>query len=273
MRTLLLLTALLFPGAEPVTVLQHDFRGGQLPEEVFSFFGTNAKSYVKPDRDGLRIVLPTKDKPIGMVGVACSPQIQGNFEVTIGYEILQVEKPKGGFGSGPTLSVVAETPKSDTGSIAHRVPPIQGDIYGTDRAVLNPEHHESRQFPAPSRKGQLRLTRIGSELRYLALAEPETEFQVLRREETFGDAPLKTIRITASTGGGVGPLDVRITDLTIRTGQIEVASAANASTKSNRPQGLILVLSVTGIAFLLAAFILGLTLKRKRLTAAGQAKP
>src|SRR5581483_114819 len=45
LRFFLLLAILLALAAEPVTVLQHDFRGGQLPEDIFSYLGKDPTQY------------------------------------------------------------------------------------------------------------------------------------------------------------------------------------------------------------------------------------
>jgi hypothetical protein len=201
-------------------IVKHDFREGPLPEAVFSYFGAAARQYVKVDAAGLRIILPGQGPKVGNVGIVCKAPVAGDFEITASYEILNSETPKGGYGMGCSLWVVADTPTRDIATISRRILPAGGgDIYGTDRAHSTPqkkEIHETKRFGTTARRGKLRLTRTGGEVLYAALEEGDTEFQVIR-QASYPDAPLKVIRLTADTGTGVGFFDVRFTGFHVRT--------------------------------------------------------
>lgn len=283
MRSFLLLAILVALAAEPVTVLQHDFRDGQLPEAIFSFSGQGAKQHVHPQKDGLRIAWTAQDKK-GMVGITCKQAVQGDFEITVGYEILHADTPMGGFGIGLSMVATANTPSSNVISIAHRVPPQGGHVYGTDRWYYEEKQdkqHQPEWFPTSATRGKLRLTRLGDEARYHVQGEQEPEFRLLRREP-FVDAPLKSLRISADKGNGQGALDVRITDLTIRAGQPDgaaaiaaapVAAAPGAAPGKGPPWALLAVFAITGLLFLLSVIVLGVMLRKRKPAEVQETRP
>lgn len=282
LRFFLLLAILLALAAEPVTVLQHDFRDGQLPEDLFSYTGQGAKQYVKPEKEGLRIAWTAQDKN-RLVGIVYKKDVQGDFEITVGYEILHVDTPKGGFGMGWSMVATANTPTSNVISIAHRVSPQGEHLYGTDRWYYEEKQdkqHKPEWSPTSATRGKLRLTRLGEEVRYLAQGEQDAEFRMLRREP-FVDAPLKSLRISADKGNGQGALDVRITDLTIRMNQrdgvVPVAAvpvaAPGADPSGKRPWALLTMLAVSCVVLLLGAIGLGVVLRKRKPAEQTAARP
>src|SRR5262245_21206846 len=81
-------------------VIKHDFRGGNFVEgDVFEYFGGSAKAanlmrtYVRPTPEGMRFTLPGREQQIGMMGFTSKPALPGDFEITLGYEILATEEP------------------------------------------------------------------------------------------------------------------------------------------------------------------------------------
>jgi hypothetical protein len=253
-------------------LLQQDFRGGQFPEEVFAYFSANAnlgilaRLHVKPDPAGVRITLPARERPIGMVGFSCKPVVPGDFEITIAYELLKSEEPQTGYGMGLALWVAADTGANDVATVARRVVPGTGPVHGTDRAYYTPEGkdtHDAKRFPTADRRGKLRLTRVGGEIIYSAAGDNDAAFRELRREP-FPQAPLKAVRVSADTGNGLGELDVVVSDLRIRTGKAGGAPPPAHPAESRDRGWLLAGLVVLVLIVLVGGLILWRTKRRPR---------
>src|SRR5262245_16650129 len=183
-------------------VIKHDFRGGNFVEgDVFTYFGGNAKAnslmrtYVRPAPEGMRFKLPGREQQIGMMGFTCKPALPGDFEITLGYEVLAIEVPVGGYGIGLSMWAVAETAARDIATIGRRNVPGKGEVIGTDRAFYTPEKkdmHDTKRFSTTDRRGKLRLTRTGSEVIYSARGENDVDYTELRREP-YPQGPLKGV--------------------------------------------------------------------------------
>ena len=200
-------------------LVRQDFRGGQFPEEVFALSerdrrnmsSTSRTACTSPSRGRRRSAWSASPASRTSAATSRSPSATRSCADT----------PQTGYGIGMALSLVADTPASDNVAVAYRVTPQRGAIYGSDLSFYTQEgkdKHDTRQFgnPPPAPHGRLRLQRVGKEMRYLVAGEEDADFRELRREP-FPDAPLKIIRVTADTGGGMGELDVRVTELSVGT--------------------------------------------------------
>src|SRR5438128_2650508 len=83
---------------DKTTEFYHDFRNKDNLDANFKLVGPEAAKRVKPEPEGLRITLPAKQKNPDAVGVAPKFSIKGDVEITVGYEILQADQPKEGWG-------------------------------------------------------------------------------------------------------------------------------------------------------------------------------
>jgi len=91
-----------------------DFRNEQFPDELM-WFGANTLQFAKPTKEGIRITLPAEEKAVGPVGVTRKQPLHGDFELTVSYELLNVDTPTKGTGIGVRLIVVAQNEKKDKG--------------------------------------------------------------------------------------------------------------------------------------------------------------
>jgi hypothetical protein len=254
--------------------LKQDFQRGQFDDNMMSLFGAGAKKYVKREADGLHIVFPGTDK-VNMVGVSCKPQVLGDFEVTVTYEVLHADQPQAGYGIGMTLAVVADNAALDNAAVAWRVYPKVGPIYGSDLGYYTPpnaegkrqDKHNSMRFNDPTPRGKLRLARKGPEMLFLAAGD-DGVFRQLRREP-FALAPLKQVRVTADSGGGFGGLDIRLMDLHVHTddaGPVPAVSDAPNLPTSNRPRGrLTAALVCLSLLMVAGGIMVWLKLRRRRM--------
>lgn len=240
----------------PRADVKFEFRGPSLAEPTFARFGPDAARLVKEEPDGVRITLASADQPLPSTGFNCKVPVRGDFEITVGYELLRADPPKGGYGAGAVLNLVADTPARETVSVARRVSPKGDEVYGSDLGSYTPAgeyQHVGRRHPAGARRGKLRASRVGAEVVLAAMADGESAFQELRRGP-FTDAPLKVVRVVADPGQGLGTLDVRVTDLHIRAGSPAAVPPAGdaADLAADGGRGRWLTPAVLGLAALLA---------------------
>src|ERR1700756_5398442 len=79
--------------------IYQDFRQGFVPA-VFQPEGRDATRWIKTEPEGIRITLPPGSNVASAVGMRLQGPIQGDFEITTGYEIIQIDVPTAGFGAG-----------------------------------------------------------------------------------------------------------------------------------------------------------------------------
>jgi hypothetical protein len=213
---MLCLAIVLVPMAALGEEFYQDFRGGAPLHPAVGTFGGDAARHMKPESAGLRLSLsatPGEEE----FGVSPRFRISGDFEVTVAYEVLAVDKPKSGWGAG--LKVWGQIGGSDFEAInmAHR---LCSD--GKEQVVAlfsRPGSGGKRVFDQKTRettvrKGQLRVARRSSEVTFLATKGENDEFQELHRVEARTD-DLPALRIMASAGGTPTAVNVRLLDLRI----------------------------------------------------------
>src|SRR5262249_20761419 len=111
----------------------HDFRGRDVPAEL-RVFGDPNHQLIRAEPEGLRITLPKDREPRLAVGLRTSFGIQGDFEVTVTYEILHAEEPPSGYGVGAGMFVQRED--TSEGATLSRLRRARGkDIVFADRSI------------------------------------------------------------------------------------------------------------------------------------------
>lgn len=205
-------------------------------------YGPDAEECVRFEPEGLRISLPAnfpRQRP--GTGVVTDFGVQGDFEITIGYELFGDGRPPS--SGNPTLvklvvvpvntprvmlwqrtnqnraSLSRELPRPKTGSqfvaavSQWKNEPLPKDKWGNED-FKNLETETTQQFPASAKSGRLRMVRNGSEL-FFFVGDGNDNLTLMHRVE-FGTKDLKNVRVLASTGWMGTALDVRVTDLQIR---------------------------------------------------------
>src|SRR5207249_967160 len=102
----------------------HSFQGN--PEKVkgWEVMGPEADQCVKFESGGLRITLPPGHADTRVdTGLVRGWAVRGDFEITVGYELLQTPKPAdaGAGGTRFSLTVALEKPGKNMASLSHRV--------------------------------------------------------------------------------------------------------------------------------------------------------
>ncbi len=263
---LLLLNADAVPAAgEHPDDFYQDFRGGRFQDALFQKVGRDPGRQVRPEAGGLRITLPAGPQSYPQTGILPRFQVRGDFEITLSYDILALEPPKTGYGSGVMLWIQAGE-KQGTAAIARRHRVKEGSVYVADRATEQangPPQHDEQFFSTRTKSGKLRLQRSGETIHYLVAKGASESFQELR-QISFGTADLVAVRVMADPGGSRSTLDVLLKDLRFHTEKLPLAGGE----KSER----------NWLIWLVVAGLLGFTIamvlwwKRKHRLAAQPAK-
>jgi len=194
----------------------YNFRGKALPADIVPF-GPDANRFFKPEADGLRVTLPRDRDSLAPLGLSMRPLVQGDFEITATFEILQADEPppeKPSYGVGALMSV-NDTARIGRLARAAGVQVVSWDRWGT--------REEDRVFlfgasPCNAKVVRLRLTRSGTILSFLWAPEGTgDEFnQFYQCEFGYEDITALKLEFNADMGGEAGALDARVLDLRIR---------------------------------------------------------
>ena len=223
---------------------RHSFVGGKGKD--WERMGPDADACVKFEAAGLRIVLPTghADKRVD-TGVVRGLPVQGDFEITLIYEILRGPEGEGKGLDGTRVGMTAglDRPDNNMANLSHVVG-AKSDRRSAWMAVwVDPATRQPRDkakaAPAASRAGRLRLVRTGAELAFLAADDDETEFNQIEKLP-FGREPLQFVSIGASTCGDKASLEARILGIQVRAESIPgVATAPPADSPPPETPGFI----------------------------------
>lgn len=197
---------------------QQNFAGGPPYEKSFRQTGPDASRAIKAEPPGLRISLGADHGKKPAVGLVARFGVRGDFEITLAYELLRVEKPTGGNGAGVSVWITMVSPTKEAATIARVTRPGGEQVFISHRAstpVGGPrEHHGGKPLPTDSLSGKLRLVRKGPTLIYFVASGDSRTFQELYQFE-LGTADLDTVRFAADNGGSPTTVDVRLKSATI----------------------------------------------------------
>jgi hypothetical protein len=210
------------PRPRPVAEYYRSFRGEPANRDGMELvFGPEAEDQVQFEPEGMRIALPAGHAGDRLdTGVTSSFGVRGNFDITVGFDLLQESRPTNQDSVRVTLTVTLDRPGLDMASLSRTQSFKQGgSTFMSWRSWPNEQTGKNDrrvdQFPTRASSGRLRVMRIGSMLSFFAAEGPTAPFRFLCRYP-FGTEDLRTVGITGSTRGAKGALDVRITDLRIR---------------------------------------------------------
>jgi hypothetical protein len=194
-----------------------DFRGGASIHPVLVRFGAGSAGMIQQEAEGLRLTLPANHKGGAAVGVAPRFHLSGDFEITLGYEILSAGEPSDGLGAGVKIWGKFGSEDFQAMTVAHVIRPKEGNGFVS---ILAHEKGGKRVFKRKARatdvkKGRLRLARTGSELSFLVAEGEDETFEELQRV-TVGTSDVASLRIPASAPNDPSELSIRLLDLRIR---------------------------------------------------------
>jgi hypothetical protein len=201
-------------------------RGGPADGGGFEFFGPDVDECVRFEPAGLCLTLPRgfPDERPG-TGLTIPVAANGDFEITVSFEILQEPKPADA-GKRQTLfalDAILDAPGHTAATIAWKVDARRGPQFLAWMTVWDEvaqkDQTRGKGFRTAAKSGRLRLVRTGSALSYQVSESPDGEF-VLLETFPFAAEDLKAVRLLGSTGGSNAALEVRVTDLHVRAGAL-----------------------------------------------------
>jgi hypothetical protein len=197
-----------------------NFRGAPYNPALFRPTGPNASGAITSDSQGLRITLTAEHGMKPAVGLALRSGLKGDFEVTMEFELLQVEQPTGGNGAGVSIWITMVSYSKEAATIARLARSGGGQIFLSHRASTQPDgkrvHHGGPPLNSTVMSGKLRLTRTGEMLSY-RVAEGSSESFYELYEVAIGEDDIDMVRFAADNGGSPTLVDVRIKEVTIRS--------------------------------------------------------
>jgi serine/threonine protein kinase len=209
------------PNQQPASLgstFYRDFRNRRSPDVSFRLIGPNVEHAIQPEDAGLRITLLANRGNTERAGLELKAPIKGNFEITVGYEILEAEQPKTGYGVGIELFVLTGGFLGEGLGVYRVVRVQQGEVYMLSRNTTENGERKYRQkyIPTAARSGQLRITRKGTEATLWAAEGNTGDFQELGRYD-LGPEDVQGVWLTAFTGHAPYRVDLRLVDLKIRS--------------------------------------------------------
>jgi hypothetical protein len=252
------------PKAEYRQEYYYSFKGNPEKGPGLDLFGPDAEESVKFEPAGLRITLPPGYEGLRPnTGVITRFAVKGDFEITVGFEILQEPDP----ADSPrqtrfTLFVPLDAPGADRATLSRRVTTLGATEFLTWLTLSNEatgkKEPKGDEFPTETKAGRLRLVRNGSVLSYHVAEGADGAFTLLQKYP-FAANDLKDVRIVGSTGGRKAALDVRVIDLRIRADALPNVPAATVQ----RAGKMLWVVSVLALG-LVITFVLGMWLYTHR---------
>jgi hypothetical protein len=197
-----------------------NFRGAAYDRALFRPTGPNAAGSITFDSQGLRITLTEEHGMRPAVGLALLTGLKGDFEITMEFELLQVNPPTGGNGAGVSIYVTMVSYSKEAATIGRSVGKGGTQSFFSHRASTEADGKRKHYGGAPSRAesttGRLRLTRTGETLSY-RVAEGSSNVFLEIFETEIGLEDIDMVRFAADNGGSPTLVDVRIKEVSIHS--------------------------------------------------------
>jgi DNA-directed RNA polymerase subunit RPC12/RpoP len=187
----------------------------QLPG--LKLFGSAVDKMASANPRGLRFNIPALRADIGPIGVETLQRLQGDFAVTLDYELLQEPNPPPQNGAGVVLHIRFAAPKVVAATVTRTHKPT-ADLFGSNIFYRGEDGKEQLKglnyVRALEKRGTLQLSRVGAKLIYAAAdgAQPFREIKTM-------DVPTDDVILVQGqlyTGWVHGfSLDVRLTNLRV----------------------------------------------------------
>jgi hypothetical protein len=227
--------------------------------------GPDVEDVARSDDQGLRVTLPAGRDPTNPIKLEMPNRLQGDFDITLGYDLLAVGGPTPQYGVGVMMRVWFETTPSLSVLVSRTRKPV-GELFSTHRVLKGPDDKEqylnNKDRKATAASGKLRLVRTGSVLRYL-VAEGGL-FQEIQSLD-IGTHDVVSVQMYWHTMYKPIVLDARFTELDIWADRIgdgnlaapDGATSASADAGSEKAEskgrlvvvgGLVLILGVLGLS-------------------------
>lgn len=186
----------------------------------------------KPGPRGLLVTLPNDGT---QAGVETRFGVDGDFEITAGYEFVEVPTPEEGYGAGVILRL-NRTESEDYLATGRRRNRHGADLLNANhsRLIEGERKHDQEFYPASHARGELRVVRKGSTVTFLVREGDAVDFVTLR-EMQFGTESLRSVKFIADTGGSKQPVSIRLTRLAVNSGTLPYGVPRIAAPPSRNP--------------------------------------
>ncbi len=183
-------------------------------------FGPSSARTVVKDSGGARIRLTGDKKSVGQTGMYSYFSLAGDFEVSVTYNLVQLQSPQGGYGASVGVVLDAEGTVGAV-TLARGYHPTDGQGYWLSRSVpANGETKYSRQFfPSTSKHGRLALHRKGNTVMGMVADLPSEPLRELTTTP-FTAGTVRQFRLYADNGGSPTVVDGRLTNLFVKAEEI-----------------------------------------------------
>ncbi len=217
-----------------------DFRNGHFDNLSLVPLGTGAVNLLQPSKAGLQITVPT-GYDVKTVGFSPRFQIEGDFDITLEFTILNRTKPGKGFGTGPSLYLSTGSTSDPAASLGRLLRPDGRDIYGVFAARVE----EGQRVPAaklrdapPGQRltGKLQLQRVKQDIIY---SVADDLWSPLRQIATLpmGDKPVTLLRAGVSQSEPDSGAQVILHSILINANQLpHLPSAQSRTAQLYRPR-------------------------------------
>ncbi len=224
---------------------------GSLTPELLTF-GQCPTTEIQSEESGLRLSVYAAHE--GQTGVGMCPrlQISGDFEITLSYALLSVERPDTGFGAGVKIWARIGDPQQHAITLARFRCSDDEDRFVALNASWDGARNQREQQALAATKpdGRLRLSRTGSILTYAAADGEDGEFRDFHVTE-IGTGDITSLRIQATASGGAVPVDVRLHNLTIRANRLDNRAVGSAASGGVDKLWIVGIVNVVVVAVIL----------------------
>ena len=189
-----------------------DFRE-DFETQAIGLGGPSRSRFFSVEPSGLRVTIP-ENSDGQFCAAAVKIRIRGDFRVTARYTILDMPRPTSGLGAGVTVTL--EEAQGEHAGMTRRHRQREGHVFGSYRGRPQPDgtvRHSTRhsaplsETSSEASGGWLRLTRVGTKIRY-QVADPNAERFRDIHEEDFTDDEVIRVRLVMQTGGSPTAVDM-----------------------------------------------------------------
>jgi len=203
--------------------IAQNFRGQRVDLKLFRLTGANLAKAIHSEAQGLRITL-LPDRPNTLpVGLIARTGLHGDFEITVSFDVLRIDRPKEGRGAGLSIWITQRTPTQDAATIAWLLNTEGERTFIANQASTKPdgerEYHGVAPLPTKASSGKLRLTREDGQLTYAIAEGSSKDFRELYQTD-WSDADIDQIRIAADGGSSHALVDVRLQEIQIHADEL-----------------------------------------------------
>jgi LPXTG-motif cell wall-anchored protein len=233
--------------------IHHDFRGDRPWKKLFRPVGPNPTQFMTPDPSGLVLHLPAKTELNQPVGLTARFGVHGDFEITLGFVVDELETPTKGRGVGVSIWINASNPASDAATLSWAMRPGGSRVFTSHRASTSAsaqrEHTGGTPWPTDAASGRLRLARKEQTLSYLVAPGDNKEFREIHRTP-FGPEDVRSIRFAVDNGGSPTLFDARFLWIHVTSQDTDEVATEEPTSSSMWPMVLGVMLLAAGGGFL-----------------------